>query len=145
VAPRASDSARAVARERALEILDELRRGGDFEALARRHSDDPGTKDQGGNLGWFRRGDMVPAFDSAAFSLPPGQLSGVVETNYGFHIIRVDRVRGSERQARAILIRPALTDAAIARAPELAAPGAERARAGAATEEPATRVGHADD
>src|SRR5690606_7078725 len=82
VAPRASGSARAGARERALEILDELRRGGDFEALARRHSDDPGTKDQGGNLGWFRRGDMVPAFDSAAFSLPPGQLSGEVETKY---------------------------------------------------------------
>ncbi|MFO7259948.1 MAG: peptidylprolyl isomerase [bacterium] len=141
VAPRASDSARAVARERALEILDELRRGGDFEALARRHSDDPGTKDQGGNLGWFRRGDMVPAFDSAAFSLPPGQLSGVVETNYGFHIIRVDRVRGSERQARHILIRPELTDADIARAPELAAQVAERARAGESMEELATRFG----
>jgi len=141
VAPRASDSARAAARDRALEILDELRRGGDFEALARRYSDDPGTKDQGGNLGWFRRGDMVPQFDSAAFALAPGQLSGVVESSYGFHIIRVDKVRGAERQARHILIRPELTDADMARAPELAAQVADRARAGEAMEELAARFG----
>src|SRR5690606_3688749 len=129
VAPRASDSARAAARERAIEILDELRKGADFEALARRHSDDGGTKDQGGNLGWFRRGDMVPQFDSAAFALRPGQLSGVVESSFGFHIIRVDRVRGAERQARHILVRPELTDEDIARAPEIAEQVAERARA----------------
>ena len=141
IAPRPSDSARAVARERALEILDELRRGGDFEALARRHSDDVGTRDRGGNLGWFRRGDMVPQFDSAAFALPPGQLSGVVESSYGFHIIRVDKVRGAERQARHILIRPELTDADIARAPELAAQVAERIRAGESVEDLAARFG----
>jgi len=141
VAPRASDSARTAARDRALEILGELRRGADFEALARRHSDDPGTKDRGGNLGWFRRGDMVPQFDSAAFALPPGQLSGVVESSYGFHIIRVDRVRGAERQARHILIRPELTDADIARAPEVAAQVAERARAGDAMGDLAARFG----
>src|SRR5690606_7857965 len=108
VAPRPSDSARTAARERALEILRELREGADFAALARRHSNDPGTREQGGDLGWFRRGDMVPQFDSAAFALRPGELSGVVESAFGFHIIRVDRVRGAERQARHILIRPAL-------------------------------------
>src|SRR5690606_5464250 len=109
VAPRASDSARAAARERGIGVLDGLREGADFEARARRHSDDGGTKDQGGNLGWFRRGDMVPQFDSAAFALRPGQLSGVVESSFGFHIIRVDRERGAARQARHILVRPELT------------------------------------
>lgn len=108
--PRAADSARMVARTRAEALLDSLRnQDADFEELARRHSDDPGSRSQGGDLGWFRRGQMVEAFEDAVFSLREGQVSDVVETDFGFHVIRVDRVRGAERRARHILIRPELS------------------------------------
>ena len=64
--------------------------GEDFAALAGEFSQDPGTATQGGDLGSFRRGQMVPAFDSAAFALAPGELSGPVRTSFGVHILRVD-------------------------------------------------------
>ena len=64
--------------------------GEDFAALAGEFSQDPGTATQGGDLGSFRRGQMVPAFDSAAFSLEPGEVSGPVRTGFGVHILRVD-------------------------------------------------------
>ncbi|MCY3704679.1 MAG: peptidylprolyl isomerase [Gammaproteobacteria bacterium] len=64
--------------------------GEDFAALAGELSQDPGTATQGGDLGSFRRGQMVPAFDSAAFALAPGEVSGPVRTGFGVHILRVD-------------------------------------------------------
>lgn len=64
--------------------------GEDFAALAREFSQDPGSATQGGDLGAFRRGQMVPAFDSAAFSLQPGEVSDPVRTGFGVHILRVD-------------------------------------------------------
>lgn len=76
-------------REKADEILVLLNEGGDFAELAGEHSLDPGSKDQGGNLGFFTRGRMVAAFEEAAFSLSIGQISEPVETEHGFHIIEV--------------------------------------------------------
>lgn len=111
VAPQPTDSARAAARREAEDVLKQLQEGGDFEVLARRFSDDPGSGAQGGDLGWFRAGRMVPEFEAVAFALRPGQTSGIVETDFGYHIIRVEKVRGPERQARHILIRPELTEA----------------------------------
>lgn len=64
--------------------------GEDFAVLAGEFSQDPGTAAQGGDLGPFRRGQMVPAFDSAAFTLPPGEVSGPVRTGFGVHILQVD-------------------------------------------------------
>jgi len=111
VAPRARPEARARALARAESLLVQLRNGADIETLARRYSDDPSTKDRGGDLGWFHRGMMVPSFDRAAFALRPGEISGIVESPFGFHIIKVDRVQPSEIKAFHILITPAIDTA----------------------------------
>jgi peptidyl-prolyl cis-trans isomerase SurA len=130
VKPVPSDSAKARARRTAAEVLAELNRGGDFEVLARRYSADA-SKEQGGSLGWFREGQMVRPFEAAAFSMRPGQTSEIVETEFGYHIIRLDRIRGPERQARHILIRPEITPEDVARARTRADSIATAARAGA--------------
>jgi len=68
-------------------ILDEITAGAAFADLAQRHSDCP-SSEEGGDLGYFGRGAMVPEFDEAAFALAPGEVSGVVETDFGYHLIR---------------------------------------------------------
>ena len=74
--------------------------------MAKRFSEDPGSKEQGGDLGWQRASTWVPEFAAALQRLRIGEVSPVVETAYGFHIIKLEKVRGAERQARHILIRP---------------------------------------
>jgi parvulin-like peptidyl-prolyl isomerase len=81
------------ARTRAEEVLQRVRKGEDFAALAREFSADPSNKNQGGDLGWFGRGVMVKPFEDAAFALKPGETSGLVETQFGLHIIRLDERR----------------------------------------------------
>ncbi len=71
------------------EILDKIKAGADFAALAKEYSIDTGTKDNGGSLGSFGRGKMVTEFENAAFALEPGEVSDVVQTQYGYHIIKV--------------------------------------------------------
>ena len=72
--------------------------GADFAALAREYSDDTGSKEKGGDLGWFGRGRMVPAFEQAAFSLEPGQVSEPVRSQFGYHIIEVEGRRPARLQ-----------------------------------------------
>jgi peptidyl-prolyl cis-trans isomerase SurA len=132
VSPKASAAAKAKAKAKADSLHAEIKRGGDFEQIAKRESMDPASKPQGGDLGWNRRGAMVPEFERMMFALPPGQMSPVIETAFGYHIIRVDRVQAAEVKARHILISPEIDSADIARAREEAALVATQLRAGAA-------------
>jgi peptidyl-prolyl cis-trans isomerase SurA len=113
ITPKASPAAKAQTRARADSIVLELRRGADFAVAAKRFSQDPGSKDQGGSLNWFRRGVMVPEFERVAFSLKPGTISDPVETPFGFHIIQVERVQPGEVQARHILLIPEIDSAHV--------------------------------
>jgi len=80
----------AEAQRRAEDLLKQLKAGAKLEDLAKKYSEDPGSAKQGGSLGWIGRGQTVPEFEKVAFSLPKGQISGLVKSSYGFHIIRVD-------------------------------------------------------
>jgi peptidyl-prolyl cis-trans isomerase SurA len=131
IAPRATPQARELARAKAESILAEIKRGGDFALLAKRESMDPTTKETGGDLGWARRGAYVPEFERWVWSLPPGELSPVFESPFGFHIVRVDRVEAGQVKARHILIRPKLDSADLARAHLEADTVAKAWRAGA--------------
>jgi peptidyl-prolyl cis-trans isomerase SurA len=116
ITPQPSPESKARARAKADSILLELRRGADFATAAKRFSQDPGSKDQGGSLNWFRRGVMVPEFERVAFSLKPGVVSDPVESPFGFHLIQVERVQPGEVQARHILIIPEVDSVHVAAA-----------------------------
>jgi parvulin-like peptidyl-prolyl isomerase len=76
------------AKKRAEEALSKLKGGAAFETVVSDYSDEPGAAKRGGTLGRFTRDRMVPAFSAAAFKLKPGELSGIVETDFGFHVIQ---------------------------------------------------------
>jgi peptidyl-prolyl cis-trans isomerase SurA len=121
VAPRADSAAKARALALADSIYTALREGADFATAARRFSQDPGSREQGGELGWLRRGPpLAPEFEKVAFSLKPGVISRPVETPFGYHIIQVQRAQPAEIDVRHILIMPVVTEADAAAARERA-------------------------
>ncbi len=85
----ATPDQKAEARSRAAAVLKTIKAGGDFATLARASSQDSGSAQNGGDLGFFPKGQMTPAFEEAAFKLKPGSVSPLVETPFGFHIIKV--------------------------------------------------------
>jgi peptidyl-prolyl cis-trans isomerase D len=87
---KVDDKGVAEAQRRAEDLLKQLKAGAKFEDLAKKYSEDPGSAKEGGSLGWIGKGRTVPEFEKAAFSLPKGQISGLVKSSYGFHIIRVE-------------------------------------------------------
>ena len=99
----ASDKEKAEARAKAETIEKQLKQGGDFAKLAAQYSDDPGSKDKGGDLGVFTRGQMVKPFEDAAFKLKPGQISDPIQTRFGYHIIKLEDLKpgGTDTLAQA--------------------------------------------
>ncbi|MDI6870407.1 MAG: peptidylprolyl isomerase [Bacillota bacterium] len=76
--------------EEAKKLIEELKAGADFAKLAAEHSKDPGSQGHGGDLGFFRRGELVPEFEAVAFALKPGEVSSPVKTEFGWHVIKVE-------------------------------------------------------
>ena len=116
VSPKPSPHQDSVAVLKAESLYVEIKKGGNFEQIAKRESMDPGTKELGGDLGWHRRGDFVPEFDRVYFGMRPGVVSPPFKTVFGYHLIRVDRVQPAEVKGRHILIRPTIDSADIAKA-----------------------------
>ncbi|NOX18354.1 MAG: parvulin peptidyl-prolyl isomerase [Chlorobi bacterium] len=102
--PKLSGKMKEKAREFAASLIDSIKNGADFAELAKKYSDDPGSAVQGGDLGWVKRGVFYPEFEAAAYQLANGQLSGVIESPVGFHVIQMIERRGESIHVRHILI-----------------------------------------
>lgn len=113
VAPKPTGEKVEKAKKQAEELLARIKAGEDFAALAREYSEDPGSGPQGGDLGFFSQGTMVPEFEKVAFSLKPGEVSDLVQTQYGIHIIRTEEVAGDQVRARHILLLTQLDESDI--------------------------------
>ena len=96
LAADADEAAVEAAQKKAADLLQKIRAGESFEALARQHSDDPGSAEQGGDLGFFARGAMVPEFDDRVFSMQTGDVSDPVKTQFGLHIIKLVDIQASK-------------------------------------------------
>ncbi len=95
VAPQSSEEAKKKAKEKAESILRKIKDEEDFAGLASNFSDDTASKLTGGDLGFFPRGKMVKPFEDTAFSLKPGEVSGIVETQFGYHIIKAEEKKAA--------------------------------------------------
>jgi len=93
----ASKAEREAALTKIKDVQRQLKNGGDFLELAKKYSDDPGSKERGGDLGYFSHGDMVDTFEKAAFGLNVGQTSDIVNTDFGYHIIRVEEKKAASK------------------------------------------------
>jgi peptidyl-prolyl cis-trans isomerase SurA len=141
IEPQPSQEARDSARALAEVALAELRDGEEFAVVARRYSDDLSNREQGGDLGWVRRSQLVPAFAQPAWAARTGTPIGPVYTRFGYHIIKVENVRGGERKISHILIRPDMVSEDTELAREKATAVADSIRDGIPLSEMAERHG----
>jgi len=107
---KAGESSEQEARGRIEELLVRIRGGENFEDICRQYSEDPGSKEKGGEIGFMQRGEFVPEFEEVAFTLEPGQISNVIKSRFGFHIIQSIERKGDKINVRHILIRLEPTD-----------------------------------
>lgn len=98
------------AKDKLSKLIVRLNQGEDFAKLASTYSDDLGSAKNGGNLGWIKRGNLVPEFEAVAFNLEKDSISGIVETEFGYHVIQLLGRRGNNINTRHILIKPQYTD-----------------------------------
>jgi peptidyl-prolyl cis-trans isomerase SurA len=98
------------------ELRERVMDGEDFGTLAYLYSEDQGSAEKNGELGFMKRGMLVPEFAAAAFSLEPGEVSGIVETKFGFHLIKVIEKKGQQVNARHILLKPKVSGSDLTRA-----------------------------
>lgn len=103
--PEASEATKEKYRKFAQAILDSIKAGADFAEMAKKYSEDPGSAKEGGDLGFVKRGVFYPEFEAVAYALQPGEISGVVESPVGFHIIQLLEKRGESIHTRHILIK----------------------------------------
>lgn len=116
--PKSNDKLKQKSKAFAQTLLDSIKKGADFAELAKKNSDDPGSAMNGGDLGFVKRGIFYPEFESAAFKLNVGELSEVIESPVGFHIIEMLERRGESIHTRHILIKPKSDDEADLKAIE---------------------------
>jgi peptidyl-prolyl cis-trans isomerase SurA len=102
--PRVADTRKAEIRNRLAGIRQQIIDGADFGEMAKKYSEDPGSKASGGDLGFFSKNEMVEAFSNVVFNMQPGQMSDIIETQFGFHIIKLEEIRGEQAHARHILL-----------------------------------------
>lgn len=116
IVPTISESERDRVRGELAELRERIIKGEKFSMLAKLYSQDPGSASKGGELGFFSRGDMVSEFEAAAFALKPGEVSPIVETQYGFHILQLIERRGNTINVRHILLQPKTSSEDLLRA-----------------------------
>ena len=104
--PVISEAEKQEVREKLVSLKERVKKGDDFSTLAILYSEDPGSSKKGGELGMFKRGEMRPEFEAAAFKLKPGETSDIVETEDGYHIIQMIERRGEYVNVRHILLQP---------------------------------------
>lgn len=114
--PEVNQDERDKAIAQIVDIQNQIEDGVSFNELARKHSDDPGSARMGGDLGWQARGQFVPEFEAAAFNLENGEISDIVESEFGFHLIRLLERRGNRIHVEHILIKPEITEADVEKA-----------------------------
>lgn len=105
VSRNVSEAEKTVAKNLALELLDSIKEGKDFSELARKYSGDSMSAIQGGDLGYAKKGTFVKEFEETVFNLKPGEVSGVVETQFGYHIIKLTEKQGDKIRSQHILIK----------------------------------------
>ena len=137
--PSITEAERERVRFELAQLRERILKGERFDMLATLYSEDPVSAKKGGELGFFTRGDMVGEFEAAAFALKPGEVSPIIETNYGFHIIQLIERRGNSINARHILLTPKVSSSDMLKARMLLDSIANQIRLGNITFEDAAR------